>query len=137
MSYARVSYIALALATIVLGLAVHFYGDSIGTTSRDVVGDIIWGSMIAWWVGAIAPGKSLRARSVAAAMICFAVELSQLVHTPTLDGLRHTTVGQLTFGIGFDLRDLLAYAVGVLAAAFLERTLKPTRFLRRKGAEVS
>jgi hypothetical protein len=45
-----------------------------------------------------------------------------LVHTPALDTLRRTTIGQLTLGTGFDLRDLLAYTLGVLAAAFLEWT---------------
>jgi hypothetical protein len=56
-----------------------------------------------------------------AVAICFAVEVSQLYHTPALDTLRRTTVGQLTLGTGFDLRDLLTYIGGVLAAACLER----------------
>ena len=116
------AYVALAFGTIAIGLTVHMYGDALGPTSRDVVGDVIWGAMIEWWVAAIAPGRSLRARSVAAVATCFAVELSQLYHTPALDMLRRTTVGQLTLGTGFDLRDFLAYALGVLAAAFLERT---------------
>jgi len=120
----RLVYVALALGTIALGLTVHLYGNALGPTSRDVLGDIIWGAMIAWWVGAIAPAKSLRLRSVAAVAICFAVELSQLVHAPPLDMLRRTTIGQLTLGTGFDLRDFLSYAVGVLAAAFLERTCR-------------
>jgi hypothetical protein len=120
----RVVYIALALATIVLGLIVHLYGDALGPTSRDVVGDIVWGAMIAWWVGAIAPGRSLRFRIVAAVTICFAVELSQLFHTPALEAMRRTTLGQLTLGTGFDFRDLFAYAVGVLTAALLERTFR-------------
>ena len=119
---ARVAYVALALGTIVLGLTVHSCGDALGATSRDIVGDIIWGAMIAWWVAAIAPRHSLRARSVAAVVVCFVVELSQLFHTPGLDMLRRTTLGQLTLGTGFDVRDFLAYTVGVLGAAFLERT---------------
>jgi hypothetical protein len=117
----RVAYVALACGTITLGLTLHLHGNFLGPTARDVLGDVIWAAMIAWWVGAIVPGSSLRARSVAAVAICFAVEVSQLYHTPALDTLRRTTVGQLTLGTGFDLRDLLAYIGGVLAAAFLER----------------
>ena len=121
--FARRTYVGLALGTIALGLIVHLYGDALGPTSRDVVGDVIWGAMIAWWVGAIAPGSSLLVRIVVAVAICFAVELSQLIHTPELDSLRRTTVGQLTLGSGFDVRDLLSYTVGVLAAALFERTV--------------
>jgi hypothetical protein len=120
--YVRLAYVALAFGTIVLGLTVHLHGDVLGPRSRDLVGDAIWAAMIAWLVAAIVPRFSLRARSVWAVAICFAVEVSQLYHTPALDMLRHTTVGQLTLGTGFDPRDLLAYIVGVLAAAFLERS---------------
>jgi hypothetical protein len=118
---ARVAYVALALVTIVLGLVVHLQGDALTPTSRDVLGDLIWAAMIAWWVAAIVPNVSLTARSVVAVSICVAVEISQLYHTPALDMLRRTMVGQLTLGSGFDPRDLLAYVVGVVAAAFVER----------------
>ena len=124
----RLVYVALALATIVLGLSVHLYGGALGPTLRDVLGDVIWGAMIAWWVGAIAPGSSLPVRIIVATTICFAVELSQLLHTPELDSLRRTTVGQLTLGSGFDVRDLLAYAFGVFAAALIERTVLRSYF---------
>lgn len=117
---ARVAYVALALGTIVLGLTVHVRGDALGATWRDVVGDVIWAAMIAWWVGAIVPTRSLRTRTVAAVAICFAVEASQLYHSPAIDTLRGTTVGQLILGSGFDVRDLFAYTVGVLTAACLE-----------------
>jgi hypothetical protein len=106
---------------------VHSYGDALGPTSRDVIGDIIWAAMIAWLIGAIAPDRSLRARILAAVAICFVVELSQLIHNPTLDMLRRTTVGQLTLGTGFDVRDFFAYTAGVLAAALLERTWRLVR----------
>lgn len=95
-----------------------------------MMGDAIWATMIAWWVAAIVPGPSLWPRSVAAVTICFAVELSQLYHTPALDTLRRTTIGHLTLGSGFDPRDLVAYAVGVLAAALLERTVRLWRVER-------
>jgi hypothetical protein len=125
----RVSYAVLAVGTIVLGLGVHLHGDALGPTSRDVVGDALWAAMIAWWVAAVVPAASVRDRGFAALAICFAVEVSQLYHTPALDALRRTTIGALTLGSGFDPRDLLAYALGVLATALFERTLR--RRLRR------
>jgi Protein of unknown function (DUF2809) len=99
---------------------VHLYGDALGAVARDVAGDALWATMIAWWVAALAPALSLRARGAAALAICFAVETSQLLHTPELDALRRTTLGRLTLGSGFDPRDLASYAAGVLAAAILE-----------------
>lgn len=124
---ARATYLVLALATMGLGLIVHQYGGALSPTSRDVLGDIIWATMIAWWIGAIAPRASLRARVVMAMGICFAVEVSQLYHSPALDAVRRTTIGQLTLGSGFDTRDLIAYTVGVLFTAFLERTWRTRR----------
>ena len=123
-AYARAVYVALAVGTIVLGIAVHLRGDALGPTWGDVVGDVIWAAMIAWWVAAIAPGRSLRARGVAAVAICCAVEASQLYHTPALDMLRRTTIGRLMLGADFDPRDLVAYMVGVVAAVLLERTAR-------------
>jgi len=128
--HVRLAYVVLAVATIVLGLIVHFRGGALGPAARDAMGDAIWAAMIAWWVAAIVPGSSLRSRSVAAVTICFAVELSQLYHTPALDTFRRTTIGQLTLGSGFDPRDLVSYAVGVLAAALLERTVRSWRVER-------
>ena len=118
------AYVALALGMIVLGLAVHWRGDVLGPTSRDVAGDAIWAAMITLWVAAIAPRLSLPARGVVAVAICFAVETSQLYHTPALDNLRRTTIGRLTLGAGFDMRDLFAYGAGVLAAVLLERSAR-------------
>ena len=125
----RVSYAMLAVGAIVLGLGVHLQGNALGPTLRDVVGDALWAAMIAWWVAAVVPAASVRDRSFAALAICFAVEVSQLYHTPALDALRRTMVGQLTLGSGFDPRDLLAYVLGVLATVLFEVT--PWRRLRR------
>jgi hypothetical protein len=119
----RTPYIALALGTIALGLGVHWRGGVLGSTLRDVLGDALWAAMVAWWVGAVAPGTSLRIRAAVALALCVGVELSQLYHTTALDALRSTTVGQLVLGSGFDPRDLAAYALGVLVAVCLERVL--------------
>ena len=122
---ARWSYFALAIATIALGLAVNRRGVVFSPVVRDVLGDALWGAMMAWWVAVAAPAVRLRWRAAVALAICFTVEFSQLSDAPVLDALRRTTVGQLTLGTGFDPRDFAAYAAGVLAAVILERPAVP------------
>lgn len=125
----RSRYLTLALATTALGLAVHLYAGALGSAIQDVIGDALWATMVAWWIGVLAPDAPLLQRSTAALAIAFAVELSQLYHTPTLDAIRATTLGTLVLGSGFDPRDLVAYALGVLLAFRIERGI-----LRRDGA---
>jgi len=112
----RARYVALAIATIVLGLAVHWHGASLGPVVRDVIGDALWAAMMFWWVSALLPDLRLGARGAVALCICFAVEVGQRYHSPTLDALRDTTAGHLVLGSGFDPRDLVSYTVGVCAA---------------------
>ena len=122
-SLARARYIALALGTMALGLGVHWRGGFLNSTLRDVLGDALWAAMVAWWIGAVAPGASLRTRAAAALALCVGVEMSQLYHTTVLDALRNTTAGGLLLGSGFDPRDLVAYTLGVLLAVILERAV--------------
>ena len=119
----RASYVALALGTIALGLGVHWRGGVLGSTLRDVLGDALWATMVAWWIGALAPAASLRIRATAALAICAGVEVSQLYHSTVVDALRSTTAGSLILGSGFDPRDLVAYALGVLLAVIVERAM--------------
>jgi hypothetical protein len=117
---ARAAYAALAIATIVAGLAVHLGGVPISPDVRDVAGDALWAAMLTWWISALVPRMTLGARAAIALAACFAVEVSQLYHAPALDAVRGTTVGHLVLGSGFDPRDFAAYALGVLGAAALE-----------------
>jgi len=117
------TYVALAAGTIIIGLLVHLRGSMIGSAARDILGDALWAAMMCWWVSACAPGSRSWVRYGAAYVICAFVELSQAVHTTTLDAIRATTIGQLVLGSGFDPRDFLAYALGIAAAALLDATL--------------
>ena len=119
----RPHFVALALATIGAGLAVHFRGDAMSDAARDIVGDALWAMMIVWLLGAIAPQSVTITRGVIALAISFAVELSQLIHTPVFDSVRHSTIGHLVLGSGFDVQDLASYSLGVIAAVLIERTL--------------
>jgi hypothetical protein len=128
-SRARLAYVALAIGTIVLGLWVHRVAP-LGPAARDVLGDALWATMIAWWVGALAPAARLVSRTATAFGICVVVECSQLIHTPSLDAIRSTTLGHLVLGSGFDPRDIAAYALGVAVAATVERMARATPFTR-------
>ena len=134
MPRARATYVVLALVTIALGLLVHRRGAALGPVMRDVLGDALWAVMIVWWLGALAPGAERWRRAGAALALCFAVEFSQLYHTPALDAFRATAVGHLLLGNGFDPRDLAAYTLGVVGAVLLESALLALR--SRKAAAV-
>ena len=120
-------YVGLAVGTIALGLGVHEWGSALSHTVRDVLGDALWAAMVFWWLSAVAPDVRLRWRAFAALALCMAVEFSQLIHFQALDDLRRTTAGQLVLGSGFDPRDLVAYAVGVLAAVIVARVVGGAR----------
>lgn len=121
---ARCWFVLLALTTVAVGLTVHRRGVMLPAAVRDVTGDALWAMMIAWGIGAIAPRTRASARAVAALVVCWAVELGQLVRTPLLDGWRGTTLGHLVLGSDFDPRDLGAYALGVGIALLLESRIR-------------
>ena len=119
----RLTYAAAAGATIALGLVLRAILPP-ASVARDVAGNALWAAMMLWWVSALAPDARLLVRGAVALGISFAVELSQLYHTPALDALRSTTGGHLVLGSGFDPRDFVAYGLGVVVAALLERSVR-------------
>ena len=118
----RMRYLALAVGTILLGLAGRLRGGALSPDARDILGDALWAAMAAWWIAAAAPAIGLAWRAAMALAFCFAIEFSQLIRVPALEALRRTTAGHLALGSGFDLRDFASYAAGVLAAVLVERT---------------
>ena len=135
---ARTLYLALALGTIAVGLAVHRSGALVGPAVRDVLGDALWAGMMVWWIAALGPGVRPWVRGAVALTICFAVEMSQLSHIPALDAARRTVAGRLILGSGFDPRDFAAYALGVVAATLLDRvTIRRRRRDRGTGMRSS
>ncbi len=116
MASRRLRYLFLAIATVVVGLIVHFDGSVLPYAVRDILGDALWAMMIVWWLGVALPRARLSIRGLAAFAICVAVELSQRYHSPFLDAARLTIPGQLVLGSGYDPRDFLSYAAGVIVA---------------------
>lgn len=116
----RLAYAGAALATVALGLAVHRRGGALPPAVRDVLGDALWAAMVYWWVGVGWPRARWTARARAALAFAFGVEFSQCYHAPGVDAVRATTLGHLVLGSDFDVRDLLAYALGGMGAAVAE-----------------
>lgn len=117
--------LALAVATMIVGLGWHAAPVPMRSV-HDIVGDVLWAMMMTWLVAAV--GVRVDCKSTLnptcihagiALLACYAVEFSQLLHTPALDALRRTTIGALVLGTGFDARDLVAYAAGVAIAAMI------------------
>jgi hypothetical protein len=117
----RLPFVGFALAAIAAGLVVHGYGDALSPTVRDVLGDALWAAMLTAWVGALNPSIGPWRRGMIALGLCALVELSQRYHTPALDTMRQTTFGHLVLGSDYDVRDLGAYALGVLSTVVIER----------------
>ena len=108
----RLAYVGLALSTIGLGLGVHVGGGGLAPVARDFFGDALWAAMLVWWVSAVSPSRALWLRASVALAASFVVEVSQLIHTAALDGIRRTRLGHLVLGSGFEPRDFFAYTCG-------------------------
>ncbi|QIO98959.1 DUF2809 domain-containing protein [Bradyrhizobium symbiodeficiens] len=114
---------ALALAVIVCGLSLRWYGFPIGLPAFIVKygGSLLWATMVFLLVGALLPQLTRTQIAAIAAMIAVAVEFSRLVHAPWLDAFRLTTAGALLLGRIFSLWNVVAYAVGIVFGAWIAR----------------
>ncbi|MHC4050527.1 ribosomal maturation YjgA family protein [Bradyrhizobium sp. 25ACV] len=122
---------ALALAVIICGLSLRWYGFPLGLPAFVVKysGSLLWATMVFLLVGVLLPRLTRTQIAAIAAMIAVVVEFSRLVHTPWLDAFRLTTAGALLLGRIFSLWNLVAYAVGIAFGVWIDRPVQ----LRRVG----
>lgn len=113
----------LALVVIVSGLCLRGFGFPLGVPAFVVKygGSALWATMVFLLVGLLLPGMRRTQIAGIATAIAIAIELSRLVHAPWLDAFRLTTAGALLLGRIFSLWNILAYAVGILFGARLDR----------------
>ncbi|WP_232531718.1 ribosomal maturation YjgA family protein [Microbacterium halophytorum] len=116
--------IILAIAvvtTVAAGLTVHaLLPLSFG---GDFAADALYAVLIYLLVAFVAPRWPARASGVAAFAWCAAVEAFQLTGLPEAWGLAWRPL-MLVFGTVFSWWDLVAYAVGVAAAAFVDAAVR-------------
>ena len=105
----------------------------LGGALRDVLGDALWAALIVWLVAFVRPDWSPVRLGATALVVCFAVELSQMLRADWLQAMRGTLPGHLVLGSDFDARDLVAYTFGVALAVWLDDAVLRRRFSARRG----
>jgi hypothetical protein len=123
----RLVIAVLAAATVGLGLLVH---RSVSGTVGDVVGDALYAVLIYLLAAFVAPRARPPRSALIAFTICAGIELLQLTGLPRLWAAEFPPIG-LVLGVGFDPRDLVVYAVAVIAAAGVDEVIA-----RRRGSRV-
>jgi hypothetical protein len=115
--------ICLCASIIISGLALRRFGFGLGLPAAIVKygGSVLWGTMVFFLVAIAAPRLSRRTVALISAVIAVCVELFRLVHAPWLDEFRLTLAGALLLGRIFSVWDILAYGIGIVLAAGLDR----------------
>ena len=94
-------------------------------------GSALWASMVYFLIALLMPSRAPKQILFIAGLICALVEILRLYHTPALDVVRLTLVGQILFGRIFSFADFIAYAVGLALAFGLDLAAAQKFFLRR------
>lgn len=122
--------LAVATALVIgIGLTTRLPGIDWSPLLGKYLGSLLWGAMVYCLVGFMRPRWPMSLVALVAACMAVSVELSQLWHTPWLDGFRQTRLGVLLIGRFFAWADIAAYLAGIALAAAADRLLS-----RLKGA---
>jgi hypothetical protein len=119
----RSLYLLAAIVVVALGLASRRYGGVLPPFIAEYAGDTLWALMVFLGICVLFPRAPISKAAVAALLISYGVEFSQLYHAPWIDALRRTTVGRLTLGSGFLWSDLVCYTAGAASGVVLDRAL--------------
>ena len=120
-----IRFVALAsmAAAMALGLASRHWPDAVPATLGKYPGDALWALMVFFGWRALRPWARTREVFLYATATCLIVETAKLWQAPWLVAFRHTTVGHLLLGHVFSWQNLVAYGVGVLVGAALDRLI--------------
>jgi len=115
----RAALSAAAAATIVAGLALHFF---VAGHAANLISDALYTVLVYLVLAFILPRARRHWLALTAFAISAAIELSQLTGVPAQLAVSFPP-SRLIFGTTFSAPDLVAYAAGAAAAWFLDRTL--------------
>ena len=128
----RITYLMTAIAVIALGLSSRRYSRALPGFLATYAGDTLWALMVFLGIGMLFPRWSTLRVCVTALLFAFAIELSQLYHSPLIDQIRHTKMGGLILGYGFLWSDVLCYVVGISLGCTLEMLVTGPNAARRQ-----
>jgi threonine/homoserine/homoserine lactone efflux protein len=111
-----------------VGLASRRFRQQLPTFIGEYSGDVLWALMLFLVVSFVLAGRPLFQRGIISLVLAFAVEVSQLYHSPWIDGIRSTTLGGLVLGFSFLWSDLVCYLVGIAAGVLADRIMNPIDF---------
>jgi hypothetical protein len=116
MTKRRIIYFLLFVFFVWLALATRKHPDWFYHLIAKYGGDTIWAGEFLFFLRILFPKTRLLKLAILNYLFGVIVEVSQLWHTPWLDAIRHTQIGELMLGLGFMWSDLVCYAVGTFLA---------------------
>jgi hypothetical protein len=114
----------LIFLTIAAGLSIRFAPMGLPAGVVKYGGSILWAVMIYWIVSSTFGSIRLIYLVVLAGVLASAIEVFKLYQSPRMDAFRLTLPGILLLGRYFSFWDILAYWIGIAAAAFLDARLR-------------
>lgn len=118
----KLLYITIATITIGNGLFIRMKKDWFPETFNVYAGDTLYAFMMYFLISIIV-NKHPVFKAIAALTVCYVIELSQLYKAAWIETIRQTLPGRLVLGSGFLYSDLLAYAIGMALAFFVDYLL--------------
>lgn len=120
MKYSKyIVYIPVIIITVGLGLFVRAKANWFPEVFNLYAGDALYAFMM-YYIVCLFTNKATVYRAIAALLICYVIEFSQLYQAEWINTIRQTLLGRLVLGSGFLYSDLSAYLMGGLVACFTD-----------------
>jgi hypothetical protein len=120
----RLLYAGLIVAVIGIGLLWRSSLISLPPFLAKYGGSAWWSIMVFLLCGFVASRARTIAVTLAALAIAAGVEFFQLYHAPWIDSIRSYQLGGLALGSVFAWQDIVAYTIGILIGAVVEKVLR-------------
>lgn len=127
----RILYAALGAGVIGLGLMWRSPHVGFPPFIAKYGGSALWALLVFLCCGFVKARASTWRLMLAATVISFCVEFSQLYHAPWIDQIRAHRLGGLILGSTYSSYDLVAYLAGIIAGAIVEAILRRRDALAR------